>query len=138
MERQQAAVKPWTVKEIRYLENHAGDGASEVAKALGKTVNAVKLQASKYGLSLRRRWLCPKCGRETFKPLSNRTGWCVSCTREQRAAEIAEQVRAMEEEVRREDKANKERQRLYSRKYRAKRQIKDTLSTPDNQETEEE
>lgn len=138
MEGPQAAVKSWTVKEIRYLEEHAGDGAEAVADALGKTVSAVKVQASKYGLSLRRRWLCPKCGRETFKPLSNRTGWCVSCTREQRASEIAEQVRAMEEEVRREDKANKERQRLYSRKYRAKKQIKETLSKPDNQGTEEE
>lgn len=128
----------WTSSEVRYLEEHAGDGAEAIAKALGKSVKAVKNQAMRYGLSLRKRWLCPKCGRETFKPLSNRTGWCVSCTREQRASEIAEQVRAMEEEVRREDKANKERQRLYSRKYRAKKQIDGTFLRPEKKETEEE
>lgn len=128
----------WTSSEVRYLEEHAGDGAVAIAEALGKSVKAVKNQAMRYGLSLRKRWLCPKCGRETFKPLSNRTGWCVSCTREQRAAEIAEQVRAMEEEVRREDKANKERQRLYSRKYRAKKQIDGTFLRPEKKETEEE
>ena len=44
----------------------------------------------------------------------------------------------MEEEVRREDKANRERQRLYSRKYRAKKQINETFLLPENQETEEE
>lgn len=128
----------WTSSEVRYLEEHAGDGAEAIAEALGKSVTAIEVQAHRYGLSLRKRWLCPKCGRETFKPLSSRTGWCVSCTREQRAAEIAEQVRAMEEEVRREDKANKERQRLYSRKYRAKKQINENFLKVDNQETEEE
>lgn len=128
----------WTSSEVRYLEEHAGDGAVAIAEALGKSVTAIEMQAHRYGLSLRKRWLCPKCGRETFKPLSNRTGWCVSCTREQRAAEIAEQVRAMEEEVRREDKANKERQRLYSRKYRAKKQINENLLKVEDEETEEE
>lgn len=131
-------VMTWTSSEVRYLEEHAGDGAAAIAEALGKSVTAVEVQAHRYGLSLRKRWLCPKCGRETFKPLSNRTGWCVSCTREQRASEIAEQVRAMEEEVRREDKANKERQRLYSRKYRAKKQINENLLKVENEETEEE
>ena len=131
-------VMTWTSSEVRYLEEHAGDGAVAIAEALGKTVRAVEVQASKYGLSLRRRWICPRCGRQTFKPRSSRTGWCVSCTREQRAAEIAEQVRAMEEEVRREDKANKERQRLYSRKYRAKRQINENFLKVEDEETEEE
>lgn len=128
----------WTSSEVRYLEEHAGDGAEAIAEALGKSVTAIEVQAHRYGLSLRKRWLCPKCGRETFKPLSSRTGWCVSCTREQRAAEIAEQVRAMEEEVRREDKANKERQRLYSRKYRAKKQINENFLKVEDEETEEE
>lgn len=128
----------WTSSEVRYLEEHAGDGAAAIAEALGKSVTAIEVQAHRYGLSLRKRWLCPKCGMETFKPLSNRTGWCVSCTREQRAAKIAEQVRAMEEEVRREDKANKERQRLYSRKYRAKKQINENFLKVEDEETEEE
>ena len=55
-----------------------------------------------------------------------------------RVDEIAEQVRAMEEEVRREDKANNERQRLYSRKYRAKKQINENLLKVEDEETEEE
>ena len=49
-----------------------------------------------------------------------------------------EQVRAMEEEVKREGRVNKERQRLYSRKYRAKRQIDEKFSRSDTKETEEE
>ena len=44
----------------------------------------------------------------------------------------------MEEEVKREDRVNKERQRLYSRKYRAKRQIDEKFSRSDTKETEEE
>ena len=44
----------------------------------------------------------------------------------------------MEEEVRREDKANKERQRLYGRKYRAKKQINENLLKVEDEETEEE
>ena len=43
----------WTSSEVRYLEEHAGDGAVAIAEALGKTVRAVEVQASKYGLSLR-------------------------------------------------------------------------------------
>lgn len=114
-------MKPWTSKEIAYLEEHACDGAEAIAEELGRSVSSVEVQASRYGLSLRRRWMCPKCGAQTFSPLSKRTGWCRNCTKEKRAEELAEQVRDMEEEVRREDKANRERQRLYSRKYRAKR-----------------
>ena len=44
----------------------------------------------------------------------------------------------MEEEVRREDKANKERQRLYSRKYRAKKQINENFLKVEDEEKEEE
>ena len=62
----------WTSSEVRYLEEHAGDGAVAIAEALGKSVTAIEVQAHRYGLSLRKRWLCPKCGRETFKPLDPR------------------------------------------------------------------
>ena len=111
----------WTTAEIRYLEEHAGDGARAIAEALGRTVDSVKWQARQCGLSLRRRWQCPKCGMQTFKPLNRRSGWCSACTKEERAREYSRQVHSIEEEVRREEKANRERQRLYNRKYVAKK-----------------
>ena len=58
---------------------------------------------------------------QTFKPLNRRTGWCSSCTKEAKAREYARQVQSIEEEARREERANKERQRLYNRKYVAKK-----------------
>lgn len=130
--------KPWTSREISYLEDHAGDGAKAIAEALGRSVASVKHQASRYGLSLRLHQMCPRCGRPTYRPLSKRTGWCVCCTKERQAERQAEQVRELEEEARREVRANKERQRLYSRKYRARKQINGTNTVLDNQETEEE
>lgn len=130
--------KPWTVGEIGYLEDHAGDGAEAIAEALGRSVASVQHQASRYGLSLRLHAMCPRCGRPTYRPLSKRTGWCVCCTKEQQAARRAEQVRELEEEARREIRANRERQRLYSRKYRAKKQINGKDTVIDNEETEEE
>lgn len=57
----------------------------------------------------------------TFKPLNRVTGWCSNCTKEAHNEELAEQVREIESEVRREERANRERQRLYSRKHRAKK-----------------
>lgn len=57
----------------------------------------------------------------TFKPLNRVTGWCSTCTKEAHNEELAEQVREIESEVRREERANRERQRLYSRKHRAKK-----------------
>lgn len=114
----------WTTEEIRYLEEHAGDGAEAVAKALHRTRRSVEVQASKYGISLRRFWVCPKCGMRVSKPLSSRTGWCSACTKESRCDAIAEQVRELEEEVRRNERIERERQRLYSRKSRAKKKLK--------------
>lgn len=111
----------WTTREIRYLEEHAGDGAKAIAKALGRSVDSVEWQARQCGLSLRRRWQCSRCGMQTFKPLNRRTGWCSSCTKEAKARDYARQVQSLEEEARREERANKERQRLYNRKYVAKK-----------------
>ena len=111
----------WTTREIRYLEEHAGEGARAIAKALGRSVDSVKWQAAQCGLSLRRRWQCSRCGMQTFKPLNRRTGWCSSCTKEAKAREYARQVQSLEEEAKREERVNKERQRLYNRKYVAKK-----------------
>lgn len=130
--------RAWTSKEISYLEDHAGEGAEAIAKALGRSVVSVQHQASQYGLSLRLHQICPRCGRPTYRPLSKRTGWCVCCTKERQAERHAEQVRELEEEARREIRANRERQRLYSRKYRAKKQIngKDTVTEIEKKEEE--
>lgn len=120
----EAQVKHWTTHELSYLEEHAGEGAEAIAEALGFTPRAVEVQASKYGISLRKFWLCPNCGMKTRKPLSPKTGWCASCTKELRNEGIAEEVRALEEEVRREEKVNRERQRLYSAKSRARKKLR--------------
>lgn len=33
----------WTSSEVRYLEEHAGDGAAAIAEALGKSVTAIEV-----------------------------------------------------------------------------------------------
>lgn len=113
----------WTTREIAYLEEHASDGATSIAAALGRSVKSVEVQASRYGLSLRKSWLCPKCGLRVFSPLSTTTGWCSTCTKAAQNMRMAEQVRDLQEEARREKQVNKERQKLYSAKYRAKKKI---------------
>lgn len=114
----------WTTREIKYLEDHADDGAAAIAERLGRSVQSVKAQAKRFGLSLRRAWRCPKCGRRVHTPLSPKTGWCQSCTLERRNERIAEQVRELQEEVRREESVKRERQRLYSAKSRARKKLK--------------
>lgn len=114
----------WTTREVAYLRTHAHEGARAVAEALRKTESACEHKARREGISLRRRWLCPKCGMTTFRPLRKSTGWCACCTKEARAEEIAEQVREMEAEEVRDRRADRERQRLYNRKYNARRRKK--------------
>ena len=116
----------WTTREIKYLEDHAEDGAEAIAGALGRSVQSVKAQAKRFGLSLRRAWQCPKCGMHVHTPLSPKTGWCQSCTLEHRNERIAEQVRELQEEVRREEMLKRERQRLYSAKHRARKKLKNS------------
>lgn len=110
----------WTTKDLAYLEEHAAEGALAVAIALNRSVSSVKHQASRYGISLRRRWLCRRCGCVTFSAPSPKTGWCVSCTREAQADEIASQIHLMEAERERELRATRRRQALYSKKNRRK------------------
>lgn len=110
----------WTIREVHYLEEHGHDGTEAVAAALGRSEGSVKAQARRYGVSLRPRWQCPNCGHVTYRPLSCVTGWCQVCTMAARREQIAAEVADMEEELRREQAAKRERQRLYSRKSRAK------------------
>lgn len=117
-------LRQWTSHELRYLDRHAGDGAKEIAKALGRSEQSVKAQAKRMGISLKYRQTCPRCGQLTAKRLNPRTGWCACCTKEARARELAQESAAFEEEAKREARANKERQRLYNRKYLAKKKIR--------------
>lgn len=117
-------MRRWSTREIRYLSEHAGDGAEAIAEALDRSVDSVRAQASRCGISLRRRWQCPRCGRMTYQPLNRRTGWCQSCTKEEHVRELKEQALEMREEAVREKKANQERQRWYSRKHSAKKKKK--------------
>lgn len=117
-------MRQWSTRELRYLEEHSGDGAKAVAKALGRSVNSVEWQARRCGLSLRKRSQCPNCGRWTFKPLNRVSGWCAECTKELRMSDLAEQASAMREEAARERRNDRERQRYYSAKSRAKKKKK--------------
>jgi len=56
-------MRQWSTHELMYLEEHAGEGAKAIAKALGRSEDSVKWQAQRCGLSLRKRSQCPNCGR---------------------------------------------------------------------------
>lgn len=116
-------MRAWTTREVSYLEAHAGEGVKALSVALERPEGAIRAQARRYGLSLRPRWLCPKCGRVTYHPLSMVTGWCCTCTKESRRSQLEEEVRELEEEGRRELEANRARQALYSRKCRALKRL---------------
>lgn len=109
----------WTSHDIAYLEEHAGDGAASVARALGRSVGSVKMQAHRFGISLRERWDCPKCGQVSFRPLDRRTGWCRCCTIEEHQRELLELERVAREEAERHARAHRARNASYNRKRRA-------------------
>lgn len=118
----------WTKKDIEYLESHASDGAEAVAERLGRTVSSVQVMASRLGVSLRPSWLCPNCGRTTFKPLDGKTGWCRACvidaSHDVAAAknrELRSQIREEEERIKR---AERRRQAVYSDNTRKRRKLR--------------
>lgn len=113
-------MKHWNTGEIRYLEDHAHEGAEAVAKALNRSVESVQWQASQYGISLRIKFYCPNCGHWVRKPLNSRTGWCAACTKAERRHQLEQEVRELAEEVRREQEEDRKRQAIYSRKNRLK------------------
>lgn len=117
-------MRQWSTHELKYLEEHAGEGAKAIAKALGRSVDSVKWQAQRCGLSLRKRRQCSNCGRSTFKPLNRMNGWCIECTKELHMSDLAEQANAMREEAIREKRNNQQRQRYYSAKSRARNRKK--------------
>lgn len=111
----------WTTADIRYLEEHAAEGADAIAEALGCTREAVRQQAKNYGVSLRMRWVCPNCGATVYKPLSARTGWCEVCTRRLRIDQLEDQVRQMQDQQRLMAETERKRQAIYSKKHRIKK-----------------
>lgn len=113
----------WTTDEIRYMEEHAGEGAASIAEHLNRTVVSVKVQASRQGIFLTPRWRCPNCGCLTAKPLNAKTGWCANCTMEARREQIAKDVRELEDEVARRERNEQARQALYSKKSRLRKKL---------------
>lgn len=115
----------WTTDEIRYMEEHAGEGAAAIAEHLNRTVISVKVQASRQGIFLTPRWRCPNCGCVTAKPLNAKTGWCANCTMEARREQIAKDVRELEDEVARRERNEQARQALYSKKSRLRKKLRE-------------
>ena len=115
----------WTTDEIRYMEEHAGEGAASIAEHLNRTVISVKVQASRQGIFLTPRWRCPNCGCLTAKPLNAKTGWCANCTMEARREQIAKDVRELEDEVARRKRNEQARQALYSKKSRLRKKLRE-------------
>lgn len=115
----------WTTDEIRYMEEHAGEGAAAIAEHLNRTVISVKVQASRQGIFLTPRWRCPNCGCLTAKPLNAKTGWCANCTMEARRKQIAKDVRELEDEVARRERNEQARQALYSKKSRLRKKLRE-------------
>lgn len=110
------------MRDIRYLEEHAHEGAQAIAKALNRSVESVQWQASQYGISLRKKWHCHRCGHWVNKPLNSRTGWCAACTKAEHRQRLELEVQELAEEVRREQEEERKRQALYARKSRLKQQ----------------
>lgn len=115
----------WTTDEIRYMEEHAGEGAASIAEHLNRTVISVQVQASRQGISLVPKWRCSNCGCLTAKPLNAKTGWCANCTMEARREQIAKDVRELEDEVARRERNEKARQALYSKKSRLRKKLRE-------------
>ena len=106
------------------MHEHAGDGAVAIALKLGRSKQAVEVQASRYGVTLRKSWHCPRCSRRVYKPLSTRTGWCTRCTLNESRDSAAIRNREMRKEVERQEneikRVERERQALYSDTNRLK------------------
>lgn len=118
----------WKDWELDYLYNHAGDGAQSIAEKLGRTKGAVEVMASRERISLTRRWRCPRCGRTTYAPLVQWSGWCRRCT----IAETTDTAALKNRQIRLAEKKEaesikeleKERHALYSDTNKRKKRLK--------------
>ena len=134
----------WRPHEEDYLREHAGDGAQAIAESLGRTVNSVQVHASRMGISLYRRWHCPKCGHYTYTPLTKWSGWCRKCSIDESADKAAvknKQIRLeVAEERRRIREAEQRRQAIYSdtdRKKKELRRLREERKRNENKEGDE-
>ncbi len=113
---------------MRYLSEHAGDGAVPIAEKLGRSVISVQVKASRMGLSLCRRWLCPRCGHYTYSELVKHTGWCLKCSIDESADTAAMKNKRIRmeiaEERRRIEESKKRRQAIYADSYRRKQELR--------------
>lgn len=118
----------WKQHEEAYLQERAGDGAQAIAEALGRTVASVQTKASRMGVSLYRRYHCPRCGRYTYTPLTKWSGWCRKCSIDASADTAALKNRQIRREVaeerRRIRESEQRRQALYSDTDRQKRELR--------------
>jgi hypothetical protein len=91
------AARPWTTEEERYLARHRTDGADLLAHVLGRSVRAVRVKASRLGVSLAARpgEVCPMCGCYEIREHTEaaRHGLCPVCW-ERRKAKAMEERRA--------------------------------------------
>lgn len=89
----------WTDADCRYLITHKSDGAELVAKALGRSVSAVKMKASRLGVSLRPQpgELCPSCGCYRIRAGTSAAqhGLCPACWEREKARAMQERAATM-------------------------------------------
>ena len=95
---------------------------------MGRSVKAVENMASRYGISLRVRYFCPKCSRYVYTPLSPRYGWCRTCSIEESHDNAVMKYREVMREIEREQarilEAKRARQAVYSDTDRKKNELK--------------
>ncbi len=117
--------RPW---EIEYLHAHAHEGAKRISDRLNRSPHSVEVQASRYGLTLRKRWFCPQCGKQVYSPLSPVTGWCRECSiresKDKAAIKNREVNKELREEERRIQEAKRARQAIYADTARKKEKLR--------------
>lgn len=120
--------RKWKRWELEYLKEHAGDGAKAIAERIGRSQRAVEVMASRERISLCRSWYCPKCGKTVYEPLTSWSGWCRRCSIEASKIRAADKCRRVKAELAAErrliEKAEKERQAIYSETNRKLKELR--------------
>ncbi len=81
----------WTTAEIRYLRQHASEGAPAIALALDRTPQSIRCAATRHHIALGKLGpgdLCPRCATYTIAANSKaaRHGLCVVCYEKEKSA----------------------------------------------------
>lgn len=118
----------WTVAEIKELEEFSNEGVKALSSRLNRSEASIKMQASRYGISLRPRFYCIKCGKYSYKPLGPNTGWCDACTYEHYQKKVSMQVKQFRQELKEQEErsieAKRKRDVAYVLKSREKQKMK--------------